>query len=163
MNWSAGTPRPRSWKDTKLTTYLSRGLGSGSPNGAIHSGLSGSVIGRRRLSSMSDYNTSTDMSDGSQGSAEKPPQRARLPLSANGRGIFPQPIHSRLRNRAPSPLRSRGSKAGPPRVSTAVPGQQSQGQLWASPYMVEARASDRSGCPKSCLRPAESSLNGIPP
>ena len=27
MNRSAGTPRPRSWKDTKLTTYPSRGLG----------------------------------------------------------------------------------------------------------------------------------------
>ena len=47
MNWSAGKPRPRSWKDTKLTTYPAGGLGSGSPNGAIHSGLSGSVIGRR--------------------------------------------------------------------------------------------------------------------
>ena len=31
---------------------------------------------------------------------------------------------------------------------------QSQGQLWASPYMAEAQASDCLGCPKSCPRPA---------
>ena len=37
MNRSTGMPRPCSWKDTKLTTYPSRGLGSGSPDGAIHS------------------------------------------------------------------------------------------------------------------------------
>ena len=94
---------------------------------------------------------------------EKPPQKACLLLSADGRGIFPQLIPSRLRNWAPSPLRSRGSKARPQRVSTTAPGQQSQGQLWASPYMAEARASDRSGCPKSCPRPAGRSPNGIPP
>ena len=69
MNRSTGTPRPRSWKETKLTTYPAGGLGSGSPNGAIHSGLSGSVIGRRRPSSTRDYSISTDTSDGSQGSA----------------------------------------------------------------------------------------------
>ena len=75
----------------------------------------------------------------------------------------PHPIPFRRRNWAPSPLQSRGSKAGPPRVSTATLGQQSQGQLWASPYMAEARASDRSGCPKSCPRSAGRSPNGIPP
>ena len=48
-------------------------------------------------------------------SPEKLPQKARLPLSADGRGIFPQSIPSRLRNWAPSPLWSRGSKAGPPK------------------------------------------------
>ena len=70
------------------------------------------------------------------------------------KGNTPQPIPSELRNQAPSPLRSRGSKAGPFKVSTAASGRQSQGQLWASPYMAEAQASDCLGCPKSCPRPA---------
>ena len=70
------------------------------------------------------------------------------------KGNTPQPIPSELRNRAPSPLRSRGSKAGPFMVSTAASGRQSQGQLWASLYMAEAQASDCLGCPKSCPRPA---------
>ena len=94
---------------------------------------------------------------------EKPPQKVRPPLSADGRGISPHPIPFRLRNWATSPLRSKGSKAGSPRVSTAALGQQSQGQLWASPYMAEARASDRSGCPKSYPRLSGKSPNGIPP
>ena len=42
------------------------------------------------------------------------------------KGNTPQPIPSELRNRAPSPLRSRGSKAGPFMVSTAASGRQSQ-------------------------------------
>ena len=63
-------------------------------------------------------------------------------------------IQKKATKRAPSPLRSKGSKAGPSRVSTAAPGQKSQGQLWASPYLAMARASDRSGCPKSCPRPS---------
>ena len=69
MNQSAGKPRPRSWKDTKLTMYPTGGLGSGSPNGATHSGLSGLVIGRRRPASTSAYSISTDASERPQGSA----------------------------------------------------------------------------------------------
>ena len=71
MNWSTGRPRPHSWKATKLTMQPSRGLGSSSLPGAIHSGLLGSVTGRRRPSSTSDYIVSSDMSDGPQGSARR--------------------------------------------------------------------------------------------
>ena len=59
----------------------------------------------------------------------------------------PHPIPFRQRNWAPSPLRSRGSKAGPLGVSTAAPGQQSQGRLWASLYEAEAQASETLGTP----------------
>ena len=60
----------------------------------------------------------------------------------------PHPIPFRQRNWAPSPLRSRGSKAGPLGVSTAAPGQQSQGRLRASLYEAEAQASETLGTPK---------------
>ena len=59
----------------------------------------------------------------------------------------PHLIPFRQRNRAPSPLRSRGSKAGTLGVSTAAPGQQSQGRLRASLYEAKAQASETLGTP----------------
>ena len=50
------------------------------------------------------------------------PDRPLAPCG--GSGALPAP---KIKTSDPSPLRSRGSKAGPLRVSTAVPGQQSQG------------------------------------
>ena len=61
--------------------------------------------------------------------------------------MSPHPIPFRQRNWAPSPLRSRGSKAGPLGVSTAALGQQSQGRLRASLYEAEAQASKTLGTP----------------
>ena len=70
------------------------------------------------------------------------------PAVANGRERGnPHPIPFRQRNWAPSLLRSRGSKAGPSGVSTAAPGQQSQGRLRASLYEAEAQASETLGTP----------------
>ena len=59
----------------------------------------------------------------------------------------PHPIPFRQRNWAPSPLWSRGSKAGPLGVSTAAPGQQSQGRLRASLCEAKAQASETLGTP----------------
>ena len=70
------------------------------------------------------------------------------PAVANGRKRGnPHPNPFRQRNWAPSLLRSRGSKAGPSGVSTAAPGQQSQGRLRASLYEAEAQASETLGTP----------------
>jgi hypothetical protein len=38
MKWLAGTPNPRSWKETKLSTYPDGGDGAAPLGGAIHSG-----------------------------------------------------------------------------------------------------------------------------
>ena len=51
--------------------------------------------------------------------------RPLAPSRGSGAPPATKPISFRLRIWAPSPLRSRGSKAGPPRVSTAALGQQS--------------------------------------
>ena len=63
-------------------------------------------------------------------------------------GDIPHPIPFKQRNEAPSPLRSRGSKAGPLGVSTAAPGQKSQGRPRASPYRAETQARETLGTPK---------------
>jgi hypothetical protein len=45
MKRLAGTPKPRSWKEMKLTTYPGGGVGSASLAGAIHFGYSPSERG----------------------------------------------------------------------------------------------------------------------
>ena len=74
--------------------------------------------------------------------AGKTPDRPLAPCG--GSGALPAP---EIKTSEPSPLRSRGSKAGPPGVSTAAPGQQSQGRLRASLYEAEAQASETLGTP----------------
>ena len=70
--------------------------------------------------------------------------------------VIKRRISCSARTRRFEKMRQKGHRArygpgvrrlGPPKVSIAAPGQQSQGQLWASPYMAEARANDRLGCP----------------
>ena len=50
MKRPAGTPNPRSWKETKLTMYPGGGDGAASPAGGIHSGRCLSVRGRSKPS-----------------------------------------------------------------------------------------------------------------
>jgi hypothetical protein len=50
MKRLAGTPNPRSWKETKLTTYPGGGDGATPPKGGIHSGRCSSVRGRSKPS-----------------------------------------------------------------------------------------------------------------
>jgi hypothetical protein len=50
MKRLAGTPNPRSWKETKLTTYPGGGDGATLPAGGIHSGRCSSVRGRSKPS-----------------------------------------------------------------------------------------------------------------
>ena len=75
---------------------------------------------------------------------EKPPQKARPPLSADGRGISPHQIPFRLSNWAPSPLRSRGSKAGPPKGFDSHPrtnrvrDDYGQARTWPRPKQANA-------------------------
>jgi hypothetical protein len=45
-----GTPNPRSWKETKLTTYPGGGDGAAPPTGGINSGRYLSVRGRSKPS-----------------------------------------------------------------------------------------------------------------
>ena len=111
--------------------------------------------------------------------AQKARGTSDRPLApCGGLGALPTPrtktnnpsSHSEARKnvikRAPSPLRSRGSKARPLEVSTVAPGQQSQGQPWGEPTNGRGpseRSLDRSGHPNLCPRPAGKSPNGIPP
>src|SRR5688572_26082869 len=50
MKRLAGTPNPRSWKETKLTTYPGGGVGSASPAGAMHFGSRSSERGQSKPS-----------------------------------------------------------------------------------------------------------------
>jgi hypothetical protein len=50
MKRLAGTPNPRSWKETKLTMYPGGGDGAAPPTGGIHSGRCSSVRGRSKPS-----------------------------------------------------------------------------------------------------------------
>jgi hypothetical protein len=50
MKRPAGTPNPRSWKETKLTMYPGGGDGAAPPTGGIHSGRCSSVRGRSKPS-----------------------------------------------------------------------------------------------------------------
>jgi hypothetical protein len=50
MKRLAGTPNPRSWKETKLTMYPGGGDGAALPMGGIHSGRCSSVRGRSKPS-----------------------------------------------------------------------------------------------------------------
>jgi hypothetical protein len=59
MKRLAGTPNPRSWKGTKLTTYPGGGVGSASLEGAIHSGCGPSERGRSRPSATRVSRSST--------------------------------------------------------------------------------------------------------
>ena len=69
------------------------------------------------------------------------PDRPLAPCG--GSGALPAP---KIKTSDPIPLRSRGSKAGPPGVSTAAPGQKSQGRLRASLYeRALCRVRDRQG------------------
>ena len=61
------------------------------------------------------------------------PDRPHAPSRGSGAPPATKPIPFRLRNWAPSPLRSRGSKARPPRVSTTAPGQTESGMTKGEP------------------------------
>jgi hypothetical protein len=50
MKRLAGTPNPRSWKETKLTTYPGGGDGAAPFEGGIHSGCLSSERGRSKPS-----------------------------------------------------------------------------------------------------------------
>jgi hypothetical protein len=50
MKRLAGTPNPRSWKETKLSTYLDGGDGAASLGGTIHSGYGSPERGRSKPS-----------------------------------------------------------------------------------------------------------------
>jgi hypothetical protein len=50
MKRLAGTSNPRSWKETKLTTYPGGGVGSASLAGTIHSGCGSLERGRNKPS-----------------------------------------------------------------------------------------------------------------
>ena len=50
MKRLAGTPNPRSWKETKLTTYPGGGVGTASLAGTIHSGCGSPVRGQSKPS-----------------------------------------------------------------------------------------------------------------
>jgi hypothetical protein len=57
MKTNAGMPNPRSWKQTKLTTYPSGGTGSRwAGGGVIHSGCDQLVLGRSSPSSTNSSN-----------------------------------------------------------------------------------------------------------
>jgi hypothetical protein len=59
MKRLAGTPNPRSWKETKLTTYPGGGVGSASLTGAIHSGCGSPERGWSKPSAMRASRSST--------------------------------------------------------------------------------------------------------
>jgi hypothetical protein len=50
MKRLAGTPNPRSWKETKLSTYPSGGVGAAPLGGTIHSGCGSPERGRSKPS-----------------------------------------------------------------------------------------------------------------
>jgi hypothetical protein len=59
MKRLAGTPNPRSWKETKLTTYPSGGVWSASLAGAIYSGCRSPERGRSKPSATRASRSST--------------------------------------------------------------------------------------------------------
>jgi hypothetical protein len=59
MKWLTGTLNPRSWKETKLTTYPGGGVGSSSLAGAIHSGCGSPERGRSKPSATRASRSST--------------------------------------------------------------------------------------------------------
>jgi hypothetical protein len=70
MKRLAGTPNPRSWKETKLTTYPGGGVGSASPAGAIHSGCGSPERGRSKPSAMRASRSSAVMVEKGHGSRD---------------------------------------------------------------------------------------------
>jgi hypothetical protein len=68
MKRLAGTPNPRSWKETKLTTYPRGGVGSASLAGAIHSGCGSPERGRSKPSATRASRSSTVMVEKGHGS-----------------------------------------------------------------------------------------------
>jgi hypothetical protein len=70
MKMDAGTPNPRSWKQTKLTTYPSGGAGSRwAGGGAIHSGYDQLVLGRSNPSLTNSSNLLSVIEEAAQSSA----------------------------------------------------------------------------------------------
>jgi hypothetical protein len=70
MKTDAGTPNPRSWKQTKLTTYPSGGAGSRwARGGAIHSGYDRLVLGSSSPSSTNSSNLLSVTEEAAQSSA----------------------------------------------------------------------------------------------
>jgi hypothetical protein len=68
MKRLAGTPNPRSWKETKLTTYPGGGVGSASLAGTIHSGCGSPERGRSKPSATRASRSSTVMVEKGHGS-----------------------------------------------------------------------------------------------
>jgi hypothetical protein len=59
MKWLAGTPNPRSWKETKLSTYPAGGVGAAPLGGTIHSGCESPERGRSKPSATRASRSST--------------------------------------------------------------------------------------------------------
>jgi hypothetical protein len=59
MKWLAGTLNPRSWKETKLSTYPGGGVGSAPLGGTIHSGYGSPERGRSKPSATRTSRSST--------------------------------------------------------------------------------------------------------
>jgi hypothetical protein len=70
MKTNTGMPNPRSWKQTKLTTYPSGGAGSRwAGGGAIHSGCDRLILGRSSPSSTNSSNLLSVIEEAAQSSA----------------------------------------------------------------------------------------------
>jgi hypothetical protein len=68
MKRLAGTPNPRSWKETKLNTYLGGGVGSAPLGGTIHSGCGSPERGQSKPSATRASRSSTVMVEKGHGS-----------------------------------------------------------------------------------------------
>jgi hypothetical protein len=68
MKQFAGTPNPRSWKETKLSTYPGGGVGSAPLGGTIHSGCGSPERGRSKPSATRASRSSTMMMEKGHGS-----------------------------------------------------------------------------------------------
>jgi hypothetical protein len=68
MKRLAGTPNPRSWKETKLSTYPTGGVGAAPLGGTIHSGCGSPERGRSKPSATRASRSSTVMVEKGHGS-----------------------------------------------------------------------------------------------
>jgi hypothetical protein len=87
MKRLAGTPNPRSWKETKLTTYPGGGVGSASLAGAIHSGCGSPERGWSKPSATRASRSSTvtmEKGYGSRGGRRSPCQPSLIEGGGGG-------------------------------------------------------------------------------